>query len=616
MKTLIASVLIGLAPVAATATAIQEKPWAPRAAAYGLTLFMGNLAPVPWDKIENSWTKPAPGAALPVDALSRMTAGEADAVRAALAAKDRQALFAASTTAIASGVLRELDQAAATLGKPEARVHMAQAGALYRSFDVAIRAADPKAAKQIGLAWLKMNSAMGSAGVLGRAVQAAEVEAFSFAAVIVADYINVNYLPRVFSERRKLTAIPETVAATGRRVDLPVTLPPGSFIGQQTPLPRLVLQFEEAGEDEANLPLVAYGDMLFDSPEIFGGPAKALNITCSTCHNRSDVNRDFFIPGLSTHAGGMDVDGAFFNPLFNDRTDDALDTPSMRGIRFTAPYGRDGREPSLRRFIRNVIVTEFAGKEPTPFQLDALEAYVKQFDFLPNPKIDREGGLTDLASEAAKRGEQLFNTEYAGLGGKSCASCHTPERHFRDGLTHDIGTHTPAVTNTPTSFETPTLRNVNFTAPYMHDGSLPTLASVVNWFNDSKALGLSAAEAADLTAYVKAVGDGEEPYQHFDGRDSVFRLSWDEITTFATTLDTLIPLQDAPAIAVLINTIAPDLSADASAMVNQSAKHRVYQLSGLLRDVGMAAEAGEWAKADEAWTAFKVTSAAYDEEMF
>ena len=34
------------------------------------------------------------------------------------------------------------------------------------------------------------------------------------------------------------------------------------------------------------------------------------------------------------------------------------------------------------------------------------------------------------------------------------------------------------------SFKTPTLRNVNLTAPYMHDGSLATLEDVVDFYNN------------------------------------------------------------------------------------------------------------------------------------
>lgn len=617
MKHLIASALICLVPLAAGATAIAEAPWAPRAAAYRLSLFMGNLTPVPWDKIEQNWTAPAPGSALAADALSRMAEDDAAGIRAALAAQDRQALFAAATTALANGILQHLEAAKATLGQPEAGFDLAQAAALFRAFEDGIQAADKQAAHDLGRAWLVLNSSLGSAGVLGNGGQQADAARFAKAQAVIADYIQANYLPSAFEPRGKLTPVPETAVRAGTPVVLPAALPPGSNIADQRELPRLVLQFEEAGEDEANLPLVAYGDMLFDSPEIFGYPARDLGIACSTCHNRSDVNREFFIPGLSRHAGGMDVDSSFFNPMFNDRQDDHLDTPSMRGIRFTAPYGRDGREPSLRRFVRNVIVTEFAGKEPTPFQLDAMVAYLRAFDFLPNPQIDRAGGLTDRASEAAKRGEALFNTGFAGLGDRSCASCHTPDRFFRDGLTHDIGSAEPPFPGgTATAFDTPTLRNVNFTAPYMHDGSLPTLASVVDWFNETKDLGLDAAQRSDLTAYLQAVGDGEEPYQRFEGRDSVFRLSWEELTTFASTLETLIPLRDAENIAVLIDTVAPDLAADASVMTNQSAKPEIYRFAAILRSVGDASAAGDWAEAGRQWETFKAMQAEIDERMF
>ncbi len=53
-----------------------------------------------------------------------------------------------------------------------------------------------------------------------------------------------------------------------------------------------------------------------------------------------------------------------------------VDTPSLRGVRLTAPYGRDGRIATLREFARHVIVNEFAGDEPAPRVLDALVAYM------------------------------------------------------------------------------------------------------------------------------------------------------------------------------------------------------------------------------------------------
>ncbi len=157
------------------------------------------------------------------------------------------------------------------------------------------------------------------------------------ARVVVSDYLAANYRVADFAPRTTLTAVPETIALSGRAVTLPATLPPGSDIFDQDPLPLLVLGFEEQGIDETDLPLIAYGDMLFDSPEIFSGPAREIGIACSTCHNRSDINQRFFIPGASHQPGAVDVDGAFFNPMFNDRRADPIDIPSLRGLRFTGP---------------------------------------------------------------------------------------------------------------------------------------------------------------------------------------------------------------------------------------------------------------------------------------
>jgi mono/diheme cytochrome c family protein len=617
MKRLLTALTLLLAPTLGFATVVEQAPWEPEAAAYRLTLFLGNLSPVPWSKIEDSWENPVNGASVKVSALSLLPSSEQAVMRAVLSSGDRQSIFEAATKTLHYAILADLAMATKNLGTAEAALNIEQAQALYRAFEDGIKAADPKAYHTLGRAWLEINSALGSKGVLGSGAFDANADQFANARTTIEDYLNANYAPKEFLNRAKLSSIPESAMLAGRSVDLPFTLPPGSNIADQQQLPRLILQFEEAGEDEANLPLVAYGDMLFDSPEIFGGPARDLGITCSTCHNRSDVNRDLFIPGLSHRAGGLDVDSAFFNPMFNDRMDDHLDTPSLRGIRFTAPYGRDGREASLRRFTRNVIVTEFAGKEPNPFQLDALVAYMRAFDFLPNPKIDRSGALTDTASVTAKRGEVLFNITYAGLNNRSCASCHTPDRNFRDGQTYDIGTSEPPFSGgTATPFETPTLRNIKFTAPYMHDGSLPTLASVVDWFNDSKSLGLNDRQRGDLTAYLEAVGDGDEPYQVFEGKNSNFRLAFEELTTFASTLNTLLPARDAANIAILVNTVAPDLAADAGTMTNLPARPAVYQLADTLQAVGDAVAADDWKQAETHWQEFQSLQDKFDARMF
>ncbi len=617
MRRLSLALLLCAAPVAATATPAKEAPWLPEAAALRLTQFMGNLTPMPWDDLSAAWQAPVAAAATPEAALSRLAESDAKAIRDALAAQDRQALFAATTRAIARDILLELDNASAALLAEGAKPDLLEAQALYRAFEDGIKAADPAAARTLGLAWLELMNSTGSAGVLGAGQVAVDEAEFNAARDVIAAYIRENYDPEAFAPRDRLSPVPESIYLTGAEVNVPTTVPPGSNFLEQQPMPRLVLQFEEAGGDEADLPLVAFGDMLFDSPEIFSGPARDLGITCSACHNRSDVNRDFFIPGITTHAGGLDVDSSFFNPMFDDRKMDPVDIPSLRGIRFTGPYGRDGREASLRDFTRNVIVKEFAGAEPTPFILDALIAYMREFDFLPNSKLNRDGSLSDLASDAAVRGEVLFNQSFAGLDGQSCATCHTPSNKFRDGKVYDIGSAKPPFPGgTATLFETPTLLNVNYTAPYFNDGALPTLASVVDWFDDTKSLGLNAEQRSDLTAYVMAVGYGDDPWQQFDDRNTPFRLNYEELTTFATTMDTFLPMKDQFNIALLVDTVAPDLAADASLMSNQSAKPDVYQLAGLLRAAGDAAALGDWAAANDNWQAFKTLQSEIDARMY
>jgi len=162
-----------------------------------------------------------------------------------------------------------------------------------------------------------------------------------------------------------------------------------------------------------------------------------------------------------------------------------------------------------------------------------------EFDFLPNSMITGDGLLTESAPVAARRGEDIFNRSFAGLGNQSCASCHTPSGNFLDRKSHDIGSVEAAYEGSLAgAMDTPTLLGTVYTAPYFHDGSRPTLASVVEWFNDTKDLGLTEAEQSDLTAYLETVGAADEPYEAFDAANTPFRLAFAELTTFASTLDT------------------------------------------------------------------------------
>ncbi|MEX3009277.1 cytochrome c peroxidase [Hoeflea sp. TYP-13] len=607
------------------ATVIAEKKWDPFAGSFQTMLFMADLKPVPWEKIRIAFEEPLSAAEIPVSGKERLEGlvpgnGEAlsAAISAAIASEDRQALYEAASRALAASLTASLDRAAEALSDPaSAQLELLNAQQLYRAVDPFVRQSDPDNARAIGRAWLTLTTTTGSSGVFGIGSQEADTERYLDAGRTILTYMHENYSPVRFTERVSLAPAPE--GALPKLAENPIRpwFPPGTDIADQDPLPLLVLNFEEKGIDEADLPLVAYGDMLFDSPEIFGEPARTLGITCSTCHNRSDINNRFFIPGVSHRPGGADVDGGFFNAIFNDFQDDALDTPSLRGIRLTAPYGRDGRIASLREFTRNVIVSEFGGNEPTPFMLDALIAYMNEFDFLPNSKIDRFGELTDRSDASVVRGETLFNTPFDGMAGKSCASCHVPATNFTDNRRYDIGSVKGNYDGSRGGqFDTPTLINVKYTAPYFHDGSLPTLGSVVDWFNDTYALDLNESQRADLTAYVETIGGADEPYEVFDGKATPFALAFAELTTFATTLEALIPARDKFHANLMLDTVITDLRQDISAMANRDRIDQVIELADGLSAVQSAINKDGWVTASSEWLAFKTKKTAYEEAMY
>ena len=292
--------------------------------------------------------------------------------------------------------------------------------------------------------------------------------------------------------------------------------------------------------------LVKLGDMAFSSPYIFGKRARRAQISCSTCHVNGASNPKLYVPGMSIRPGTFDTTGPFFNPPADDGVLDAVTIPSLRGARYLAPYGHDGRFPSLGDFVTNVIVNEFAGPEPSPLLVKAMVAYIQNIDFLPNPRLGPDGRLTDKASASEKRGEALFSKPFPKQPSMSCAQCHTPSGAFVDHLQHDVGTGG--------YFKTPTLINADFNAPYFHDGRYSSFGQVIDYFDGLFELKLSKRDKADLVAYLKAIGDGEHPITP-DGVDPQMT----EIEEFSSVLDTAIPAHDMAVISLTVSTVGDEL---------------------------------------------------------
>jgi len=307
--------------------------------------------------------------------------------------------------------------------------------------------------------------------------------------------------------------------------------------------PREVFRSEFAGGKSY---LINLGNLAFSSPSILGEVARQAGVSCGTCHVNGAGNAKFFMPKMSTRQGNFDTTGPLFNPKANNFVLDPVRIPSLRGARYLAPYGVDGRMPSLRDFVHNVIVNEFAGPEPSPVMLDAVVAYLQDIDFLPNQSLGPGGRLTGKISEAERRGEALFAKPFPHDPNMSCAGCHIPSGGFVDHQQHDVGSGG--------LFKTPTLRNADFNAPYFHDGRFDSYDQVVGHFDRAFDLGLSAQDRRDLVAYLTAVGDGTLPYEH-DGAGASLK----EIDDFASVLATAIPAGDKDVVALAVDTIGQEL---------------------------------------------------------
>ena len=129
--------------------------------------------------------------------------------------------------------------------------------------------------------------------------------------------------------------------------------------------------------------------------------------------------------------------------------------------------------------------------------LDALAAYVRSLDDVgSSPNRDSLGNLTP----AGQAGQSVYEAE-------DCGSCHIGPA-FTDSvleLTHDVGT-LKGSSGPQTSLDTPTLRGLWFTGPYLHDGSAATLADAIMAHNG---VSLSAQELLDLVSYLEQI-DGSE----------------------------------------------------------------------------------------------------------
>ena len=142
-------------------------------------------------------------------------------------------------------------------------------------------------------------------------------------------------------------------------------------------------------------------------------------------------------------------------------------------------------------------------KEGLSTDLDAISAYVSSLSKVPNSPYGTEDG--DFTPEALE-GQVIFVT-------KNCISCHSGEEYTDSplGKLHDIGTAKVSsgsrLGGLLTGFDTPTLKGVWHTAPYLHDGSAATLEEAIRAHNG---VSLSSDEAKKLVSFLNQLDENKK----------------------------------------------------------------------------------------------------------
>ncbi|UQD57632.1 cytochrome-c peroxidase [Flavobacterium sp. K5-23] len=257
---------------------------------------------------------------------------------------------------------------------------------------------------------------------------------------------------------------------------------------------------------------IALGKLLFKDPVLSGDNSRS----CASCHHADKAFTD-----------GMEKAVSFDGNAFVERN-----TPTLKNIAFQRAFFADSKVNYLEDQAVAVITNKqemHGDMEAAALKIKTNKDYVARFkNAFPANGINafaiknalgsyiRSLSNYDSKFDRYMRGELTFTAdEKAGFnlfsGKAKCASCHfiplingTVPPHFdrsesevlgvpnkNNVLDVDLGKY--AITKAAIhkySFKTPTIRNVELTAPYMHNGVFKTLEEVIDFYNEAGGEGL------------------------------------------------------------------------------------------------------------------------------
>ncbi|MEO8902319.1 MAG: cytochrome c peroxidase [Polyangiaceae bacterium] len=263
------------------------------------------------------------------------------------------------------------------------------------------------------------------------------------------------------------------------------------------------------------------------------------SVACATCHQQQYAFSD--PDAVSTGVGGLMgtrnasalVNLAWGTHFFWDGRAGSLEEQSTQPIENRIEMALPLTEAIERLNNDSSYVAAFSAAFGAPPQLESLQqalaSFVRTLVSSDSPYDQHLRGDDHAFGPGAQRGEALFLSERA-----ACFHCHPGGRltnggFFNNGTFVDGGdVGRAAVTHLSGDvgkFKVPTLRNVAFTAPYMHDGSLATLSEVIDQYARGgrgdpttdpqiKPLSLAEDEKADLIEFLLALSDEQFTNDH------------------------------------------------------------------------------------------------------
>ncbi len=223
------------------------------------------------------------------------------------------------------------------------------------------------------------------------------------------------------------------------------------------------------------------------------------NIACGSCHHQT---RGFADAGATSEGFKGDrttrnamalanegVDASYFWDLRTQTLEDLVLQPVGNHIEM----GLDNTDNLVKKLQRttyypNLFNKAFGTSEITQERVSKAVAQFLRALVSNQSKFDKAQDTRDFSTFTAeeKRGKALFFNEL------HCTGCHNGSNFNSFGSAQNIGldiTYQDNGVGTLTSarqngaFKVPTLRNVELTAPYMHDGRFKTLEDVVEHYN-------------------------------------------------------------------------------------------------------------------------------------